>query len=442
MIIHSFTARKVHEFYDYNLRFHPELNFLVGNNGAGKTSALVLMQAALSIDLVTLTEISFSSLQVEVEKDGEIFSISIMVLPDKLIFRINTEELECGISPIFNMKKMRGDIVSASGRMRHHIEDGRMNFIRSAGPILRRYLRSARPMFLGLERRLSKYQDEFGYDDEILSGGVFKTSVNNGQRKEILDGLANCQKLVENAFKNYRRASDGRLDRLLNIIVESTFEYIEFDPDSINDPRTAPFLEMADLQARRQELEKFARDLGGSEKSTIQIEKFFAKMMNVAGDSSGAGDAWSLEWLLNMAQIRRIQKVLAEMDRQKKSAERFYAPIKEFCDTLKEFLKHSRKELNVDAVGKIKITQNGKPVDLDFLSSGEKQLIILLAHARFGSTKKSAFIVDEPEISLHMRWQEMLVDALLRGGKNNQFIFATHSPEIVGFHTDNVIRLG
>ncbi|WP_162885996.1 AAA family ATPase, partial [Pseudomonas syringae] len=102
---------------------------------------------------------------------------------------------------------------------------------------------------------------------------------------------------------------------------------------------------------------------------------------------------------------------------------------------------HSRKELTVDSLGKIKVTQNSKPVDLANLSSGEKQLLILLAHARFGSTKRSAFIVDEPEISLHMRWQEMLVDALLRGGKSNQFIFATHSPEIVGYHTDNVIRL-
>lgn len=441
MIINSFSARKVHDFYDYHLKFHPELNFLVGNNGAGKTSALRLMQAALSIDIMTLNEISFASLQVEIIKDDETYQISIVALPEKLLFRINSEEFDCDVGPIYNMKISQGERVSASGRISHHIDDGRINVIRMAGPVLRQYLKATRPMFLGLERRLGKYQDDFAHDDEMLANRLFKTS-SNAQRKEALDGLDNCQRLVESAFRNYRRASDGRLDRLLNIIVESTFEYIEFDPESINNPRTAPFLEMSDLQTRRQELEKFARDLGGSEKSAAQIEKFFKKMANVAAESSGAGDVWSLEWLLNMAQIRRIQKVLAEMDRQKKSAERFYAPIKEFCDTLNEFFVHSRKELSVDSVGKIKIAQNGKPVDLVNLSSGEKQLLILLAHARFGSTKRSAFIVDEPEISLHMRWQEMLVDALLRGGKSNQFIFATHSPEIVGYHTDNVIRLG
>lgn len=442
MIINSFSARKVHDFYDYHLRFDPELNFLVGNNGAGKTSALILMQAALSIDVVTLVEIKFSSLRVEIEKDGEVYAISVNAQPEKLLFKINSEEFEYEINPLFGMKSGRIETITANGnRIRHHIEDSRLNVIRSAGPILHRYLNASRPMFLGLERRLGKYQDDFSYRDTTMPNGAFKSS-DPSQKKEVLDGLDNCQKLVENAFKNYRRASDGRLDRLLNIIVESTFEYIEFDPDSLNDPRTAPFHEMSDLQRRRQELEKFASDLGGSEKSTAQIEKFFKKMADVAGDSTGASDAWSLEWLLNMAQIRRIQKVLAEMDRQKKSAEKFYAPIKEFCETINEFFVHSRKELSVDSVGKIKISQNGKPVDLAYLSSGEKQLLILLAHARFGSSKRSAFIVDEPEISLHMRWQEMLVDALLRGGKNNQFIFATHSPEIVGYHVDNVLRLG
>lgn len=143
-----------------------------------------------------------------------------------------------------------------------------------------------------------------------------------------------------------------------------------------------------------------------------------------------------------MAQIRRIRKVLAEMDRQKKSAEKFFAPIKEFCDTLNEFFRYSHKEISIDSVGKIKINQQGKNVELINLSSGEKQLLILLSHARFASTRKNAFIVDEPEISLHMRWQEMLVDSLLSESKGNQFIFATHSPEIVGYHVENCINLG
>lgn len=439
MIVSSFSARKVHGCYDFNFKFRPDINFLIGNNGTGKTTALVLMQAALSFDIFALREIKFSSLRVEVVKDMEEYSIVASSYPDKILFKINGEELEYQFSPLFITKDgQMVEHISPSNRSRHHAEDARLELIRSGGPVLRRFLQGRRPMFLGLERRLGRYQDDGDYREIITLDGHSRI-VAAPQKKEILEGLDNCKALVESAFRQYRRASDGRVDRLLNIVVESTFEYIEFDPQNFN---SSIYSGASDLSSRRQELEKFARDLGGSEKTSTQIEKFFHKMSVLAGASKSKDEGWGLEWLLNMAQIRRIQKVLEEMDRQKKSAEKFYAPIKEFCDTINDFFRHSRKELVVDAVGKIKITQNSSPVELSLLSSGEKQLLILMAHARFGSSKKSAFIVDEPEVSLHMRWQEMLVDALLKEGKNNQFIFATHSPEIVGYRTENCIRLG
>lgn len=439
MIIRSFRAKKVHGVYDFDFSFKSDVNFLVGPNGTGKTTALRLIQAALSIDVATLQEITFSFLSVEVDKDGDYFEIIVSPADNGLSFMLNGQEIGRSNPPSNVIQE--GRFVSRAGLVMRIDDDIRSQLILEGGPLLNKFLQGRRPMFLGLERRLAKYHDEFSIDAEFLPSRSLKSRV-MAEKKEPLDGLQNCQKLVESAFRHYRRASDGRLDRLLNIVVESTFEYIEFDEEAINDSRNSPYRLMSELQQRRQELEKFARDLGGAEKTALQIEKFFEKMDLIAKPSEERGDVWSLEWLINMAQIRRIQKVLAEMDRQKKSAEKFFAPIKEFCDTLNEFFRHSRKEVAIDSVGKIKITQQGKSVDLINLSSGEKQLLILLSHARFASTRKNAFIVDEPEISLHMRWQEMLVDSLLSESKGNQFIFATHSPEIVGYHVENCINLG
>lgn len=439
MMIRSFQAKKVYGVYDFNFTFKPDVNFLIGPNGTGKTTALRLIQAALSIDVATLQEITFSFISVEVDKDGEDFQIIVRPADDGLSFILNGQEIFRSNIPSNVIQQ--GRLVSHARQVIRIGDDIRSQLILEGGPLLNKFLQGRRPMFLGLERRLAKYHDEFSLDSEFIASRSLKSRV-VADKKEPLDGLENCQKLVESAFKNYRRASDGRLDRLLNVVVESTFEYIEFDEDAINDSRNGPYRLMSELQQRRQELEKFARDLGGSEKTALQIEKFFEKMDLIVRPSKERGDAWSLEWLMNMAQIRRIQNVLAEMDRQKKSAEKFFAPIKEFCDTLNEFFRHSRKEVTIDSVGKIKITQQGKNVELINLSSGEKQLLILLSHARFASTRKNAFIVDEPEISLHMRWQEMLVDSLLSESKGNQFIFATHSPEIVGFHVENCINLG
>lgn len=41
------------------------------------------------------------------------------------------------------------------------------------------------------------------------------------------------------------------------------------------------------------------------------------------------------------------------------------------------------------------------------------------------------YVVDEPEVSLHITWQEQFVDALLKASPDTQFILATHSPSII-----------
>jgi predicted ATPase len=434
MIINSFIARKVHGFYDFNFHFKPDINFLIGINGSGKTSALLLMQAALSIDLKTLLSIKFKNLKISLENESGSFELSINSTPERLAFRLNSIEFVYDINPAIGNAS---EGIVSSNRIVEHIEAQRLDLLNAGGSVLNKFVSGARPLFLGLERRAGKYDEELYYDTlESPRGFRFKSH----RQRESIEGLDNCKRLVENAFKQFRRASDGRPERLLNIIVESTFEYIEFDPDALSDPSNNPSKELEQLQLRRQEIEKFARDLGGSGKAVAQMDKFFSKMSEVVY-SKESSSYFSVEWICNMAQIQRMRRILTEMDRQKKAAEKFYAPIKEFCETMNRFFRHSKKEVLVDSVGKIKITQLGEEVELASLSSGEKQLLILIAHSRFGSSKRSTFIVDEPELSLHMRWQEMLVDALLEGGKTNQFIFATHSPEIVGYRTENSIKV-
>lgn len=435
MIIKSFYARKVHDYYDFNFDFFKDVTFLVGINGTGKTSALRLMQAALSIDLHTLLSIKFSSLKIEVENENSDYSLSILKKPDQLLFILNGRELPFNISPMF-----QEEAKVFNPQIEEFLESQRLELIRAGSEVLRNFTSGVRPLFLGLERRMGRY-DEDPYAFDPIARPTSRGAIRH--KREALEGLENCQRLVERAYKQYRRVSDGSIDRLLNIIIESTFEYIDFDLDSLRPIDINPREELEEFQHRRQEIEAFARKLSGSEKVSAQIEKFFLQLSEALSKYKGKNEEhFSLEWLLNLAQIQRIRKILAEMDRQKKTAEKFYAPIKEFKDSMNSFLKHSRKELDIDALGKIKISQLGKPIDISLLSSGEKQLLILMTHARFGFNKRSTFIVDEPELSLHMRWQEMLIESLLNGNKNNQYIFATHSPEIVGYLTNNCIQVG
>lgn len=77
------------------------------------------------------------------------------------------------------------------------------------------------------------------------------------------------------------------------------------------------------------------------------------------------------------------------------------------------------------------------------LSSGEKQLLLLFCNTLIARERSAIFIIDEPEISLNVKWQRRLLKALLDfiSGSNVQFLLATHSLEILALHRKNVARL-
>jgi hypothetical protein len=81
------------------------------------------------------------------------------------------------------------------------------------------------------------------------------------------------------------------------------------------------------------------------------------------------------------------------------------------------------------------------PIDITSLSSGEKQLFILLAESLLQNKSSQLFITDEPELSLHISWQRIIIEKILEINPNAQIIVATHSPEIAGKFPNNIINM-
>lgn len=77
------------------------------------------------------------------------------------------------------------------------------------------------------------------------------------------------------------------------------------------------------------------------------------------------------------------------------------------------------------------------------LSSGEQQLLLLFCYVLSARDKPSIFMIDEPEISLNVKWQRKLLQSLLEvtEGSSVQFIFASHSMELLAQHTERVVKL-
>ena len=75
---------------------------------------------------------------------------------------------------------------------------------------------------------------------------------------------------------------------------------------------------------------------------------------------------------------------------------------------------------------------SGDKFDINELSSGEKQLFLRTLAIKMLNPENSIILIDEPELSLHPKWQQKIVDVYRKIGENNQIIIATHSPHILG----------
>ena len=78
-------------------------------------------------------------------------------------------------------------------------------------------------------------------------------------------------------------------------------------------------------------------------------------------------------------------------------------------------------------------------ITLAMLSSGEKQLLLILLTVFLMDERPAVLLMDEPEVSLHIEWQERLIKSLRKLNKNCQLIVTTHSPSIFASGWENHI---
>jgi predicted ATPase len=87
---------------------------------------------------------------------------------------------------------------------------------------------------------------------------------------------------------------------------------------------------------------------------------------------------------------------------------------------------YNDKQVEIDIV----LTKNDRPITLEKLSSGEKKIVSIFSKLYLGSSQKNIVIFDEPELSISMEWQKMLLHDVLESPQCHGVIAATHSPFI------------
>ena len=93
--------------------------------------------------------------------------------------------------------------------------------------------------------------------------------------------------------------------------------------------------------------------------------------------------------------------------------------------------------------GFVFINPRGNEVPVTGLSSGEQHRLVLLYELLFKTPEGSLILIDEPELSLHVAWQESFLRDIqeIANIRNFDVLIATHSPQIISDRWDLTVEL-
>ena len=148
-----------------------------------------------------------------------------------------------------------------------------------------------------------------------------------------------------------------------------------------------------------------------------------------------------LDWQLYQLQRRyldyqvnignRIIELLTSGDPEKQiMAAEISKPKKKFQDLIDGLFAETGKKINRKS-NEILFEQDGDILTPYKLSSGEKQMLVILLTVLVQDNAHCALFMDEPEISLHIEWQQRLITLIRSLNPNVQIILTTHSPALI-----------
>lgn len=111
-------------------------------------------------------------------------------------------------------------------------------------------------------------------------------------------------------------------------------------------------------------------------------------------------------------------------------AQQLSEPKKKFQDLIDNLFSDTGKKI-IRTENEIRFTQIGETLHPYQLSSGEKQMLVILLTVLIEDDLPYVLFMDEPEVSLHIEWQKRLIDLILDLNPNVQIILTTHSPAVI-----------
>lgn len=452
MKINRFKGVNVNGYLNFDIPFYKDLTFITGINGTGKTSALNSIAALLLPRLEYLAGEYFEEISIEIEHEEKATNL--------VATKVGSEtQLSCSLFP--NEKLIIPEYEALETLPLHRALEIESDFYKeiiarnSTHPVMEFITSLPTPMYLGLDRR------SLSMDHDVARYARLRS--HRPTKKRNIFGRSLGQSLDEALYfaqEQFRRNNmlEARLERKFRENLVLTL--IDFPPISFSGKLEDPSKKELDkIEMARKNLQRLPELLGVSNeiiaKNVDPMFDFLDKKITtinkptVEKESKERGLSERIEalidWSYNKTHITKINRLSEIVSDYNTERGRVFKKTNEFLDTVNSFIVDSEKTLIFSSLGQLKfrLHDDEKERDIRTLSSGEIQLIVILTHLYFNPEvdKANVFIIDEPELSLHVQWQEKFVDGIMTASTTTQFILATHSPSIILDKTSSCIEI-
>jgi predicted ATPase len=422
--IKRITIKRLFGDRDVDIQFDSPVMVLIADNGSGKTTILSMIYAVLSRQLYKLRKYTFDSITLETNTGRNIAISAEMAevgvhwakleprlrrLLDRFaeedLFRLIDETRGLPLSE-FRHHPMVRHMAEVAGMPAAYVLDVFHSGFKETGDqddsgflateSVRRLLAESFPytnLYFPTYRRIEEELEDLGYTrkEGVRGEALIRFGMSDvAQRIKDITG-----KIEKSSVEWYSRISGEMLSQLVYGI-------------TVGDDLKRTIQDKSAL--------KIVLDRVGN---NISVERKLRIMQLVEGGTISQPKYETLVYFLaNLIKVYDQQKT-------------FDAAIKEFTRVCNKYLTDKHVVYNESTLD-IRVVQKAgnKPVDLSKLSSGEKQIVSLFSRVYLENDNQLAVLFDEPELSLSIEWQKMLLPDIIESGRCQFLLATTHSPFI------------
>lgn len=435
---------KLFGYFDYSIDFHDTVTILHGLNGCGKTTMLQTINAVFNKEMDTIKSTDLQSVSF-------FFSTgAILKIDRKKIYLDPEKEKATGIIYLaYSIIENGKETVFDSFENTDEYQD-----------IVKRFLKGYRP-FPFLERINEstwydrKHETKLNLEEVIAEYG---TIIFRRYSREYLEDD------IPQPVQDILASMDVRLIAADRLTVAKRVER-QYGEDNIKIERRVNLIAKDLSQKIRDTIQQYAQLSQAKDRtfplraikqsSPLTVDEIKSKMIELESKRKEFVDTGILEEEQDDIGIHDLLDAITESNRQNLSLyaidteEKLNAlsslssSINLFRNLIDKNFNNKRIVFNKDYGFRFVATYSDSTILPQSLSSGEQHELVMFYDLIFNASENTLILIDEPELSLHIKWQLDYVDELLQIISATKFsaVLATHSPQIIHDKWDLTVSL-